>query len=187
MTPDDLCTTPAEVAALAALRERAGAGGPMERHCHRQFLICERLAGDRAFDREVVLVACWLHDAGLWTESKDPYVTEGAKLVQQILEPFDWPTERLQLCMDAAEQHHSPRSVERLGLEVELLRQSDLVDVSRGLVNFGIEREWLRELFTLIPRTGFWRQMLGPATVREFRHRPRSLAGVFVSPRRTRA
>ncbi|WP_372787958.1 hypothetical protein [Paraconexibacter sp.] len=185
MRPDDLCTTPAEHAALAALRERAGSGSPMERHCHRQFLICERLAGERAYDREVVLVACWLHDAGLWTASKDPYVTEGARLVQQVVAPFGWPQERLQLCMDAAEQHHAPRSVERLGPEVELLRRSDLVDVSRGLVNFGIERAWLRELFRQIPRTGIWRHMLGPATVQELRHRPRSLVGVFLAPRRT--
>jgi len=70
-----LSTTPAALAALEALRAAAGANGPMERHCLRQFAIAERRAGDRAFDRELLLCACWLHDAGLYTPSRDPYVT----------------------------------------------------------------------------------------------------------------
>jgi HD superfamily phosphodiesterase len=43
----------------------------------------ERLAGDRPFDRELLLCACWLHDLGLFTVSRDPYVTEGARLAPE--------------------------------------------------------------------------------------------------------
>jgi HD superfamily phosphodiesterase len=57
-------------------------------------------------DRELLLCACWLHDAGLYTPSRDPYVTEGARLAARVLAPFGWPPERLQRCMDACEQHH---------------------------------------------------------------------------------
>lgn len=185
MTADDLCETPAERACLAALRERAGVDSPMERHCHRQFLMAERLAGDRPVDRELLLCACWLHDAGLWTSSGEPYVTEGARLAEEVLAPFSWEPERLQRCMDACEQHHSPRSVERYGLEAELVRRTDLVDVSRGLIAFGLDRSWLRRLFATIPRTGFWRETIGPAFVTELRRRPRTLGAVFVRPRRT--
>src|SRR5436190_22209527 len=45
MDADALSTTPAAQAALEALRTAAGANGPMERHCLRQFAIAERLAG----------------------------------------------------------------------------------------------------------------------------------------------
>jgi hypothetical protein len=158
---------------------------PLERHCLRQFAIAERLAGDRAFDRELLLCACWLHDLGLFTLSRDPYVTEGARLAARVLEPFGWPPERLQRCMDACEQHHAPRSRIALGLEVELVRQSDLVDVTAGLVTFGLDRRWLRELFREVPRDGLWR-LIGSAVLNELRHRPASLVGVFLSPRRTR-
>ena len=147
MNADALSTTPATRAALEALRTAVGSDSPMERHCLRQFAIAERLAGDRPFDRELLLCACWLHDAGLYTHSRDPYVTEGARLAARVLEPFAWPPERLQLCMDACEQHHAPRSRMAMGLEVELVRQSDLVDVTAGLVNFGLDRRWLRRLF----------------------------------------
>jgi hypothetical protein len=76
---DALSVTPAAQAALETLRAAAGADGPMERHCLRQFAIAERLAGDREFDRELLLRACWLHDTGLYSDSSDPYVTEGAR------------------------------------------------------------------------------------------------------------
>jgi hypothetical protein len=129
---DALSVTPAAQAALETLRAAAGADGPMERHCVRQFAIAERLAGDRGFDRELLLCACWLHDIGLYTHSRDPYVTEGARLAARVLEPFGWSRERLQRCMDACEQHHAPRSRMAMGLDVELVRRSDLVDVTQG-------------------------------------------------------
>src|SRR4029077_1366714 len=83
MDTDALSTTPAAQAALQALHTAAGANGPMERHCLRQFAIAQRLGGDRAFDRELLLCACWLHDAGLYIPSRDPYVTEGARLADR--------------------------------------------------------------------------------------------------------
>jgi hypothetical protein len=186
MNADALSATPAARAALEALRAAAGLDSPLERHCLRQFAIAERLASERAFDRELLLCACWLHDVGLFTPSRDPYVTEGARLAARVLGPFGWPPERLQRCMDACEQHHAPRSRMAMGLEVELVRQSDLVDVTAGLVNFGLDRRWLRDLFREVPRDGLWR-LIGRAVLGELRHRPASLTGVFFSPPRTRA
>jgi hypothetical protein len=72
-----------------------------------------------------------------------------------------------------------------MGLEVELVRRSDLVDVTAGLVNFGLDRRWLRELFREVPRDGVWR-LIGSAVLSELRHRPTTLTHVFLSPRRTR-
>jgi len=185
MNADALSDTPAARAALEALRAEGGSDSRLERHCLRQFAIAERLAGDRAFDRELVLCACWLHDLGLYTHSRDPYVTEAARLAARVLEPFGWAPERLQRCMDACEQHHAPRSRIAMGLEVELVRRSDLVDVTGGLVNFGLDRGWLRGLFRDVPRDGLWR-LIGSAVLGELRHRPASLTRVFVSPQRTR-
>jgi hypothetical protein len=72
-----------------------------------------------------------------------------------------------------------------LGLEVELVRRSDLVDVSAGLVGFGLDRAWLRELFREVPRDGLWR-LIGAAVRDELRHRPQTLMAVFVRPGRAR-
>lgn len=117
--------------------------------------------------------------------SRDPYVTEGARLSARVLQPFGWPPERLQRCMDACEQHHAPRSRMAMGLEVELVRQADLVDVTAGIVNFGPDPGWLRALLRNIPRDGFWR-LVGRSVLGELRHRPASLTAVFFAPRHTR-
>ena len=73
-----------------------------------------------------------------------------------------------------------------MGLEVELMRQAGLVGSTAGIVNFGLDRRWVRALFRDVPRDGFW-HLLGGAVLGELRHRPASLTGDFISPRRTRA
>jgi hypothetical protein len=186
MTADELCRTDSERACLGTLRAASGGDPAMERHCVRQLAIAERLAGPRTVDRELLSCAAWLHDAGLWTDSAEPYVTEGALLARRTLAPWHWPQERLQRLMDACEQHHAPTSRASMGLEVELIRQSDLVDVTRGLVRFGLDRGWLAGLFAEVPRDGIYR-MLARAVGGELRRRPRTITEVFVAPRRTGA
>jgi HD domain len=64
---DELTCTESE--ALNALRTATGEiDGDMERHTVRQYLIAERLADTRriAYDRELLLCASFLHDAGLY-------------------------------------------------------------------------------------------------------------------------
>src|SRR6185312_688999 len=66
---DELVCTEYEAVALEALRTATGEiDGDMERHTVRQYLIAERLADTLgvAYDREVLLCASFLHDAGLY-------------------------------------------------------------------------------------------------------------------------
>jgi hypothetical protein len=183
---DELAETTAERACLDTLREAAGAtDGAMERHCVRQFLIAERLAeqGAGPVDRELLLCAAFLHDAGLCpgVRTSDAYVTDSRHLTERTLAPFGWRRERLARCLDAVEQHHAVRSRWDWGAEVELVRRSDLVDVTRGLVAFGLPRSWLRQLFRRVPRTGFYRMLAG-AILLMASTRPRTLPRIF-SPR----
>lgn len=181
---EELDNTPAAAACLEELRRRTGeTGGPMERHCLRQIQIARALAGGREYDDELLLCAGWLHDLGLWVEGSDAYVTEGARLADGVLGERGWPAERRRLLHDAIEQHHALRSREALGLEVELIRRSDLVDVSAGAVSFGLDRAWLRELQRAVPRRGF-APLLARAMVQELRTRPGGVARIFL-PRRT--
>jgi hypothetical protein len=180
---DDLVTTEAERACLTALRAATGeTDGAMERHCVRQFLIAERLteAIPAAVDRELLLCAALLHDAGLYpgVSTGDVYVTDSRRLAERTLAPFGWPHERLARCLDAVEQHHALRSRQGWGAEVELVRRSDLVDVTRGVAAFGLPRTWTRELFRSVPRTGLYR-MLARQVLRMARERPRTLARIF--------
>ena len=67
-----------------------------------------------------------------------------------------------------------------MGLEVELVRQADLVDVTAGIVNFGLDRRWLGELFRDVSRDGFWRCPAVPSSASCATARPAS--AVSLSP-----
>jgi hypothetical protein len=185
---DELATTDAERACLDALRSATSAtDDPMERHCVRQFLIAERMAADRDLevDGELLLCATFLHDAGLFPSvtTGDVYVADSRRLAEHTLAPFDWNPERLTLCLDAIEQHHAQRSRWKWGAEVELVRRSDLVELSRGLVNFGVSRSWLNQLFRELPRNGLYRLIARSLLHRDGRH-PANLLHIFTPPSR---
>jgi hypothetical protein len=180
---EDLARTDAENAALAALREAAGeTGGPMERHGLRVFLIADRLATARALtvDREILLIAGLLHDVGLYDAASHGgvYVKEGAEFTAELLRAQGWDEVRIRLCFDAIERHHELRTQWDRGDEVELIRRADLVDVSNGLVRFGLSREWIRDLFTSVSREGTYRT-IGYEVARVLRHRPLTFPQIF--------
>jgi hypothetical protein len=180
--------TAAERACLDKLRELSGeTEGSMERHCARVLAIAVELGRRRGLelDRELLGCAAWLHDAGLYegAASAAAYVTDGRRLVAEVLAPFSWPAERLRVCGDAVERHHALRAQWKLGPEVELLRRADLVDVSAGVVSYGLERSWLKDLFARVPRDGFFRGLL-PLLGRTLRDRPLSAPRIFAPPRR---
>jgi predicted hydrolase (HD superfamily) len=182
-TAEALVRTDAENAALEKLREITGeAGGPMERHGLRVFLIADRLATAREakVDREVLLIAGLLHDIGLYDEASHGgvYVLEGAEFTAELLRKQGWGEERIRLCFDAVERHHDLRSQWDRGAEVELIRRADLTDVSAGLVRFGLSREWLKDLFESVPRNGTYRT-IGYEVARVLRHRPLTLPQIF--------
>jgi hypothetical protein len=159
---DALVSTDAERASLDALRAAAGEeDGQLERHGVRLFRLASALAPSG--DREVLLVAALLHDAGVLdaVRGPGPYVTDGRVWAEGILQPFGWEPERLRLCLDAIEFHHEMRRQDARGAEVEAIRKGDLVDVSAGLVRFGLPREVVRSAADGAPRRGFARALAG--------------------------
>lgn len=168
--------TPDESRCRAALRAACGSEeGPIERHSRRVFLLTDQLAGQRPFDRELLACACWLHDIGLYPphSTRAAYVTDGRRVVEELL--ADWEPERRRRCADAVEFHHEPRSQEHRGLEVELLRLADRIEVSQGLLRAGLPRATVRRIRREVPVRGFL-----PAVLRGLaRQRPASLPRIF--------
>ena len=181
---DTASTTDASRACLAELRTLAGTdGGPMERHCLRVYEIAVELGRRRGaeVDREVLLCAAWLHDAGLYpgAASHDTYVVDGRRLAARVLDPFGWPPERLALTGDAIERHHELRAQWRRGNEVELMRRADLIDVSGGVVRYGLDRPWLHDLYARVSRKGMVGE-IGRLVGRALRERPLTMAAIFM-------
>jgi hypothetical protein len=179
-----LAPTSAAVLCLMRLRELAGdTADAMQGHCERIFVIANELAikEGKELDQEVLACAASLHDIGLYegASSKDgTYVEDGARLAKELLEPLGWEGERLRICMDAIERHHELRSQWDRGAEVELVRRADLVDVSAGVVGFGLPRSRYKEIVDEIPRNGMYRGIAG-LVGHTLRERPLSMLKIF--------
>jgi hypothetical protein len=188
LTADEVVRTDAEREALARLRELTGeANGPMERHGLRCHLLCERMAFDRVveIDHEVTLVAGILHDIGLYEGAAEggAYVTDGRNYAERMLagKP-EWEGERLRLCLDAIERHHELRPQWGDGTEVEFMRRADLIELSGATINFGIDRRWIRGLWSAVPRQGIYGEV-GKMVAKAAKERPLTLPLIFVRGR----
>jgi hypothetical protein len=106
-------------------------------------------------------------------------VLDGRRLLEQVLTPFGWPPDRLALAGDAVERHHELRPQWNRGAEVELIRRADLIDLSGGMVRFGLGRAWLRDLFTRVPRAGVIPH-IGRLVAHALRTRPLTMLEIFL-------
>jgi putative nucleotidyltransferase with HDIG domain len=182
----EMAVTPAVSDALGALRAAtARVEGPMERHCLRVRHIAAELASHRAWaiDEEVVTVAAILHDIGLYPRASrgGVYTADGAELAWEMLSAHSWSTERIRRCAEAIDRHHELRSQLARGGEVEALRLADLVDLSGGLLTFGLDRRWLRALNQTVPRQGLIAELTRELG-RAFRQRPLTIPRIFWRP-----
>jgi HD superfamily phosphodiesterase len=164
-TFDELAQTEAARDAIARLRAVTGASdGPMERHCLRVRLIASELGRVRgwALDGELLTVAAILHDIGIYPGASrgGVYTADGAALARELLAAHGWSAERIERCAQAIDRHHDLRSQIAHGAEVEAVRVADLVDVSAGLLRFGLDRQWLRALNRDVPRRGLNRELM---------------------------
>jgi hypothetical protein len=185
---DDLVGTDAEREALERLRHATGeVDGPMERHGLRCFLICVKQAGDlgREVDREALMIAGLIHDIGLYDDASEGgvYVTDGRHFAERMLAGHEgWTPERLRLLGDAIERHHEVRSQWSAGAEVELMRRADMIELSSGLVNFGLDRGWIRGLWASVPRQGIYGEV-GKMVAKALRERPSTVPRILIRGR----
>ena len=182
----EIAVTPAAREALGALRTAtARADGPMERHCLRVRHIATRLAADRAWviDDEVITVAAILHDIGLYPSASrgGVYTQDGAELAREMLRAHAWSAERIRRCTAAIDRHHELRGQLARGAEVEALRLADLIDLSGGLLAFGLDRRWLRALNRTVARRGLIAE-LARELGRAVRQRPLTIPQIFWRP-----
>jgi hypothetical protein len=128
-------------------------------------------------------VAAILHDIGLYPRASrgGVYTADGAELAWEMLRAHSWSTERIRRCAEAIDRHHELRRQLARGGEVEALRLADLVDLSGGLLTFGLDRRWLRALNQTVPRQGLIAELTRELG-RAFRQRPLTIPQIFWRP-----
>ena len=143
----------------AVLSEHAGALGaarvPYAGHVYRTFNLARAVLGNSARDDSLAVISVF-HDLGIWTDRTFDYLPPSLARAEAYLARESVPVSP-QLVRAAIDNHHCLRAV-RGGPEPqvsEAFRRADLVDVSRGLVRFGLPNSYLRELRATFPIAGF--------------------------------
>lgn len=140
-------------------------------HTYRVVNFCVALSSDDPENLQKVAIAAAFHDIGIWTNGTFDYLRPSMKLAADHLArsgQTQWASE-----IDAMILEHHKISKYRVHPDwlVEAFRKADLVDVSKGLIAFGLSRRFVAELYAHWPSAGF-RKRLVELSLRRLRTHP---------------
>ncbi len=154
-----LDSIPALDALLGAHRDALGADFVGYRHhTYRVVNLCVALSPAAAGELEKVATAAAFHDLGIWTDRTFDYLLPSMRLATSHLERAgrqEWVRDVSTMIL---EHHKVSRLREAQDSLTETFRRADWIDVSRGLLAFGLSREYIGHLYSKWPSAGFhWR------------------------------
>ncbi len=120
---------------------------------------------------EQLVIAAAFHDLGIWTAGTFDYLEPSVALAESYLETSN-RNDHVQETTAVIVNHHKLRPY-RGPFEdsVERFRQADLVDVSLGLIRFGLPRADIRAIRSDHPNAGFHPRLLD-LSLRQFLRHP---------------
>lgn len=143
-------------------------------HVYRTFNFARALAGAGS-DTSDLAVAAAFHDLGIWAERTFDYLEPSAFHAARYVAARQ-PALDVGALQRTILHHHKLTSCERqAGPRSEAFRRADLIDLSCGLVAFGLPSGYIREVRATFPNAGFHRCLLSLATRWAFRHPTRPL------------
>lgn len=156
-----LDSIPALDALLGAHRDALGADfAGYRHHTYRVVNLCLALSPAAAGQLEKVATAAAFHDLGIWTDRTFDYLQPSVRLATSHLER----TGRQEWVRDVSTMILEHHKVSRLrGARdslAETFRKADWIDVSMGLLSFGLPREYIRDLSTKWPSAGFHQRLV---------------------------
>jgi hypothetical protein len=156
----------------------AGDFTPYRNHCYRIANLCVAQTKGGTEVLEKIAIAAAFHDLGIWTDNTFDYLEPSVRQVEPYLASRGltaWTGE-----IDAMiRQHHKiTRYRGDAGVLVEPFRRSDWIDVTRGVLLFGMQRAYLRTLYARWPDAGFHR-LLVRLELRHLRAHPLNPLPVF--------
>jgi hypothetical protein len=138
-------------------------------HVERLLRLCELQAGGSLPDPLAFRVAGLYHDLGIWSDGTADYLAPSrARAVAWLQE--NGHSDKAALVEALIEEHHKVRPAGAAGDPVEIFRRADWMDVSLGLLNFGLPRRHYRALLQEFPDEGFHLRLLELGSKRALTH-----------------
>jgi len=146
---------------LASHEEALGPDLPGYRnHVTRVLHFLFAIAPELRASEEPVLIAAAFHDLGIWTDRTFDYLAPSSRLAHDYLTAhgLDPLWQEVDLII---QQHHKVRSYRGpFSLSVESFRRADLVDVSLGLIRFGLTPQFIQSVRGVLPDAHFHARLL---------------------------
>lgn len=124
-------------------------------HVYRVFHFCRALAPTAAERDDKAALAAVFHDLGIWSDHTVDYLPPSEHRLRTHLEQRGQQAWSSELAAMVA-LHHKLTPCRNAGQElVEAFRRADLLDLSFGLVRFGLPRAYVQEIQAAFPAAGF--------------------------------
>jgi len=98
---------------------------PFESH----FIPTAKYAGELAdqlnADKEVVLVAAWMHDIGSIIQGREDHHITGAKIAEEKLKELNYANQKIELVKKCILNHRGSRQDERKSIEEQIIAEAD--------------------------------------------------------------
>ncbi len=123
--------------------------------------------------REKIIISACFHDLGIWSHRTFNYLKPSVLLAKEYLERHkldQWQNEIAEMIQN----HHKikPFREEKSSLSlIELFRKADWIDVTLGLLQFGLSSEAINKIQKQYPNAGFHRRLID-LTFKEFMTHP---------------
>ncbi len=169
---DDLLTSlPTVNAVLAAHAAALGADAVGYRHhVYRVVHLCVALSSGPALPLDQLEVAAVFHDLGIWTAGTFDYLEPSVALAAAHLARHGRQAQ-IPAVTSMILEHHKVTAYRGPNAPlVEAFRRADWVDVTRGLLTFGLPRAGIDRIRRRWPDAGFHRRLLQLSAARLVRH-----------------
>ncbi|MBV7574713.1 phosphohydrolase [Pseudomonas sp. PDM32] len=124
-------------------------------HIYRVLNFHAALSGTEGLPSDAVQIAAAFHDLGIWTDDTLDYLPPSIALATEYLDSRHRPQLKDEVSALILEHHKLRRYHGACADSVDPFRRADLVDVSLGLVRFGLPRSFIKTVQSTFPDHGF--------------------------------
>lgn len=128
-------------------------------HVYRVIHFCHALQECHGDESDKIVIAGAFHDIGIWIDNTIDYLPASVGSARKYLQTRKLDTWSPEIGLMITE-HHKIRSFNDDTYPlVEVFRKADLVDLSLGLVSFGIPVATIRQVKAAFPNAGFHKNL----------------------------
>jgi hypothetical protein len=128
-------------------------------HTYRVANLCLALSAESSGALEKIAIASAFHDLGIWTQRTFDYIQPSIDLASAHLSRTGRSAWVPEITAMIREHHKISPSRDDSAL-VEIFRRADWIDVTRGVLTFGMRRGRVGELYATWPDAGFHARLL---------------------------